>query len=198
MELGKIEKPSVEKFSEKKKLYCVNHIFFQGKDDEFKSMVDRYWTEIDEHLRKLEIAGKIKKIFVEGLLYEDEESISSIKDINENLYSLIKKRVDEGGQIVPIEEEGTFSAFLDLRNCLFIVRNREVYEKLYVYFREVAEKRFEAIKKAILEALKEGESALLVMDENLRATIEFPDEIEIFLVVPPSYDEILKYLRTKR
>lgn len=198
MELGKIERPPIERFLEKKKIYCVNHIFFPSADEDFKKIVDRYWTEIDEHLRRLESAGRIRKIFIEGLIYEGEESISKVKEINENLYNLLKKRVDEGGEVVQIEEEGLFSAFVDLRNCLYIVRNREVYEKLYSYYKEIADKRFASIKKAITEALGEGESALLIMDENLRSLIDFPEDFEIFLVVPPSYDEIVKYFRVKR
>jgi hypothetical protein len=198
MELGKVEKPSVEKFLGKKKLFCVNQVYIGEKDEEFRKLLDRYWTEIDEHLRRLEVAGRIKKIFLEGLVKDDEENISSIKDINENLYNLLRKRIDEGGKVVPIEEEGIFSAFVDLRNCLFIVRSKEVYEKLYVYYKEVAEKRFEAIKRKIVEAIEEGESALLIMDEHLRGLIQFPEEFELFLVVPPSYDEIVKYFRNKR
>lgn len=198
MELGKIEKPSLERFLEKKKLYCVNHVFMSGEDQEFKNILDRYWTEIDEHLRRLEVAGKIDKIFIEGLVYEDEESISKVRNINENLYNLLKKRIDEGGRVIPIEEEGIFSAFVDLRNCLLIVRNRDVYEKLYGYYKEVAEKRFASIKQAITQALGEGESALLIMDENLRVLMDFPEEFELFLVVPPSYDEIVKYFRDKK
>ncbi|MCS7280439.1 MAG: hypothetical protein NZ583_02255 [Desulfobacterota bacterium] len=198
MELTKLERPSLDKFTEKKKLYCVNHIFISRKDEEFKTMLDRYWTEIDEHLRKLEVAGRINKIFIEGLIYESDESVSEIKEINENLYNLLKKRIDEGGKIVPIEDRDTFSAFVDLRNCLFIVKNKEVYEKLYRFFKEVAEKRFASIKKAIMDALEEKESALLIMDEHVRSVIDFPEEIEIFLVVPPSYDDIMKYLRSKR
>lgn len=197
MEIGKIERPQAEKFFEKKKLYCVNHIFFSGKDEELKKMLDKYWTEIDEHLRRLEVAGKIRKIFIEGLTSPSEETISSIKEINENLYNLLRKRIDEGGTVIPIEEESTFSAFVDLRNCLYIVRTKEVYERLYSYYREVAEKRFSSLKKAIMDSLEEGESALLIMDENVRSYLDLPEEIELFLVVPPSYDEILKYLRRK-
>ncbi len=198
MEIGKIEKPSVEKFAERKKLYCVNHVFFPAKDEDFKKILDRYWTEIDEHLRRLEPLGKIKKIFIEGFILEGDESISGVREVNENLYNLLKKRIDEGGKVIQIEEEPLFTAFVDLRNCLYIVRNKEVYEKLYAYYKEVAEKRFTSIRKSIIEALGEGESALLIMDENLRALIDFPEEIELFLVVPPSYDEIVKYFRDKR
>lgn len=194
MEIGRIDKPKVEEFSGKRKIYCINHVFALSKNDEFEKLVDRYWQEADAHLQKLEIAGKVGKIFIEGIT-PSEDPLSAIKNVNENFYNLVKKRIEEGGKLVPLEENEIFSAYMDLRNCLFIVRTKEVYDKIFDYYREVAERRFENIKKIIEEEIKEGEAALLIMDDRERAHIEFPEDLEVFLVVPPAYDDIIKWIR---
>jgi hypothetical protein len=196
MELGKIERPKVEEFTGKKKVYCVNHIFSSGRDEELKRLLDRYWQEIDAHLGRLELAGKVSKIFIEGLIPSTEDPLSPLKEVHERFYNLVKKRLEEGGRVVPIEEEDTFSAYVDLRNCLMLVRNREVYRRLWEYYKEVAEKRLGVIRRKIEESLEEGEAALLVMEDTERSLLEFPDDFEVFLVVPPAYDDILKWFRT--
>jgi hypothetical protein len=47
-----------------------------------------------------------------------------------------------------------------------------------------------------------GETGLLIMRDEDRAKIQFPKDIEVFLVTPPSYDDIMKWfreqLKTKR
>lgn len=196
MELAKVDRPKVEEFTKKRKLYCVNHIFSKGSEEEFKRLLDRYWEEIDAHLGKLELAGKVKKIFIEGLIPSSEDPLSPLREVHESFYNLVKKRMDEGGSLVPIEENETFSAYVDLRNCLMIVRNRDVYGRIFEYYREVAERRLETIKKKIEDSLAEGEAALLVMEDQERSLLQLSEDFEVFLVVPPAYDDIVKWFRS--
>ena len=62
-EIGKINKPEVEKYKNRKKIYFVRNLYLpKNATDQYKSIFDRYWKEVDEHLAKIEAAGKIKKI----------------------------------------------------------------------------------------------------------------------------------------
>jgi len=46
-ELGQIEKPSVESFSEKRKLYCIPNIYpIKDAPDDYSGLVERYWNEV--------------------------------------------------------------------------------------------------------------------------------------------------------
>ena len=45
--------------------------------------------------------------------------------------------------------------------------------------------------------LAEGEAGMLIMKNEDRAKLQFPSDIEVFLVTPPSYDDILRWFREK-
>jgi hypothetical protein len=45
--------------------------------------------------------------------------------------------------------------------------------------------------------LSGAEAGLLIMKDEDRAKLQFPADIEVFLVTPPSYDDIMRWLREK-
>ena len=55
-ELGKIERPSVESFSEERKLYLVP-LLYAGKDSpqEYLEKYELYWQQVDEQISNQEL-----------------------------------------------------------------------------------------------------------------------------------------------
>jgi hypothetical protein len=45
--------------------------------------------------------------------------------------------------------------------------------------------------------LKEDEAGLLIMKDEDRAKLQFPSDIEVFLITPPAYDDIIRWFREK-
>jgi hypothetical protein len=195
-ELGKIEKPTVESFGDKRKLYCLSCVYpVENAPDEYKKLFDRYWDEAAQQIDKLKVAGQVKKIFCENVYTQGEEALNMLAKINERALQIIKQKIDEGAVFLPIESEEILGPFIDWGYCLRVVRTREVFTKILEFYSELSNKRLQHILNVIESNLLEGEAGLLIMGDEDRAKLQFPKDIEVFLVTPPSYDDILKLAR---
>jgi hypothetical protein len=198
VELGKIEKPAVEGFAAKKKLYCISNVYSaEGAPDDYKALFEKYWDEVAEHLDRVESAGKVNKIFCEHVSSTGDQAFDVLMSIAEPAVRVIKKKTAEGAVLLPLEKEELLGPFLDWANCLNIVRTREVLEKVIGFYSELAEKRLSHAKEVIEGNLMEGEAGMLIMRDEDRMRLQFPADVEVFLVTPPSYDDIMKWFRGK-
>ncbi len=197
-ELGQIEKPKAEDFTRKRKLYCVPNIYpIYDPPDDFKELFNKYWDEVAQQIEKLEAAGKIKKILCEMIYLESEEALNALSKLNEKAFLTIKKKIDEGGTLLPLESKEIFGPYIDWANCLKVVFTKEVFTKVHEFFSELSEKRLQHIMSVIDSNLREDEAGLLIMKDEDRAKLQFPSNIEVFLITPPSYDDIIRWFREK-
>jgi hypothetical protein len=197
-ELGQIEKPGTESFTGKRKLYCVSNIYpVYDPPDDFKELFDRYWNEVDQQVEKLEAAGKVKKIFCEMVYTQKEEIMEILGRFNERVRQIVKKKVEAGGTLLPLEDKEIFGPYIDWGNCLRVVSTQEVFTKILDYYTELATKRLQHILSMIDKNLGEEEAGLLILKDEDRAHLQFPGDIEVFLVTPPSYDDITRWFREK-
>jgi len=198
VELGRIDKPNAENFAGKRKLYCVASIFStDDAPDDYKGLVNRYWDEILGQIGKIESAGKIRKIFCEIILEGGEESLTILGKINARIPELIKRKQEEGGALVPLENQDLLGPYTDWSNCLRVVYTREVFMKVLEFYNEVSEKRLKHIQDVIEGTLGEAEAGLLILKDEDRVKLQFAKDIEVFLITPPSYDDIIRWFREK-
>lgn len=196
VELGQIDKPNVEDFTGKKKLYCVANIYaIEDTPDDFKELVNRYWDEVVQQIEKIETAGKVKKIFCEIIFEEGDKAFEILATMNERLPQIIKKKLDEGGTIIPLESKEILGPYTDWGNCLRVVFTREVFNKVLEFYTEIAEKRLQHIMNLVESNLSAAEAGLLIMKDEDRVKLQFPKDIEVFLVVPPTYNDIIRWFR---
>jgi len=196
VELGQIDKPNVEDFAGKKKLYCVANIYaIEDTPDDFKELVNRYWDEVVQQIEKIETAGKVKKIFCEIIYEEGDKAFEILATMNERLPQIIKKKLDEGGTIIPLESKEILGPYTDWGNCLRVVFTREVFNKVLEFYTEFAEKRLQHIMNLVESNLSAAEAGLLIMKDEDRVKLQFPKDIEVFLVVPPTYNDIIRWFR---
>jgi hypothetical protein len=64
------------------------------------------------------------------------------------------------------------------------------------YFTEASKKRYEYVAQRIIDALKEGDVAMLVVREG--HLVQFPPDIEVFIVAPPALNDIHRWLRERQ
>jgi len=198
VELGKIQKPDAGDFIEKKKLYCVADIYTpEGAPDDYKELVNKYWDEVAQQLEKIEIAGKIKKIFCEIITADDKDDLDMLDKISGRLSKLVKKKVEEGGSLFALESKEILGPYTDWGNCLRVVFTKEVFARVLEFYREFSEKRLRYVMEVIEKNLSEAEAGLLVMKDEDRMQMQFPKDIEVFLVTPPSYDAIMRWFRER-
>lgn len=198
VEIGKIEKPEAESFTEKKKLYCVPNVYpLKDAPGEYKKLFDTYWDEVAQQIEKLETIGKIRKIFYENISVQGDEALNLLSKINERALQIIKGKIKDGAVLLPIETEDIFGSYMDWSNCLQVVRTKSVFDKIFELYTESFKKRTEHILNVIESNLSEKEAGLLIIKDEDRAKLQFPQDIEVFLVTPPSYDSILKWIRDR-
>ena len=198
VELGQIDRPDAESFAGKRKLYCVANVYpIADAPDEYKELVRKYWDEVVQQIEKVEVAGKIKKIFCELIYLQGEEALNMLSKINERVTEIIKKKLDEGSTLFPLESKEIFGPYTDWANCLRVVFTEEVFSKVLEFYTDFSNKRLQQILNIIDTNLSEAEAGLLIMKDEDRVKLHFPKDIEIFLVTPPSYDDIIRWFREK-
>lgn len=198
VELGRIDKPKAENFTGKRKLYCVPNIYpIHDAPDDYKELFNRYWDEVAQQIEKIEVAGKIKKIFCEILYLQGEETLNILAKLDERVQQIVKKKLEEGGTLLALENIEIFGPYIDWGNCLKVVNTKEVFTKILEFYTEFSNKRLQHILSVIDSNLTEAEAGLLIMKDEDRAKLQFPADIEVFLVTPPSYDDILRWIREK-
>jgi len=198
VELGKIERPDAGAFSGKRKIYCVANIYpLKDAPDDYNALVNTYWDEVMQQVEKLEAAGKVKKIFCEIVSGEGDDALDILSKMNERVTGIIKKKMEEGGTLVPVEKEEILGPYSDWGNCLRVVFTHEVFSRILEFFTDLSGKRLEHIMDVINTRLSESEAGLLIMKDEDRAKLQFPADIEVFLVTPPSYDDIMRWFREK-
>lgn len=75
------------------------------------------------------------------------------------------------------------------------LQNQKVIGKVYESYLEAAKRRNECMIKKIDETLQKDEAGILIMRENHQ--LQFPTDIQIIYVAPPSLDEIKRWLRER-
>ena len=197
-ELGQIAKPAVEDFAGRRKIYCVANIYpIEDAPEDYKELVNKYWDEVVHQTEKIEAAGKTRKIFCELISEQSEEAFGILNKINERLLQIIKKKLDEGGTLVPLESQEILGPYTDWSNCLRVVFTKEVFTKILEFYKEFSEKRFRHIMEVIDSNLSEAEAGLLIMKDEDRAKLQFPGDMEVFLITPPSYDDVIRWFRDR-
>ncbi len=196
--LGRLTKPSAKKFKKDRKLFFVPLIIQPFEQDkEFKELFEKYWKQAQEHINNLEgKLGIIKTIYHELITHSGKSGITSIKKINAGSYKIVNNSLNKGAIIQPIEDDDTLLEFMDWSRCISIgLQNQKVFSQVYKSFIEVQKKRNEIITNNIDKTLKNNQIGLLLMREGHQ--IQFPRDIQVFYVAPPSLDELRRWAQNK-
>ena len=192
-ELGKISKPQADNVQLKRKLYLVQNIQNYFPDNsEFEVLLNEYWESISEQLDNLEkTAGSINKIYVEGIYQDYEIASKLLEENNKWCLNTISPRIKSGAEFGKIEDEGNYKDLIDwtrIAQMGFVSENvKEMAEKNYT---EVINSRSKIIQDEI-DKLQNGEAALFLISSGSH---KFPEDIEIFNVIPPSLDKMNRWI----
>lgn len=198
VELGRMEKPPAEKFRGKRKLFFVPLLYRrEGMPEEFQQILGSYWAEVREQLRNLEgKLGRAKKIFHELIYSSGEEGLKTLEKLNPESHELVKFECENCAVIWPVEERELTEEWLDWQRCLLTgLISEKVRKKVLEAYLEADRKRSEHIAKRIDEGLEEGEIGILFIREGYR--VQFPSDVEVFSIYPPSLNEVHRWLEGK-
>jgi len=197
-ELGKIEKPSIDEFKGTRKIYIVPLIFAGSESpEEYREKTERYWLHVSEHILAQESkVGKVTRIYHESIALGGEEGLQVMERWNAQSYRIVKQKVDEGAVLEATELPELADECMDWERCLMLgFFSRKVAETVSGHYREAAKKRYEYISQRISDSLQPGDIALLFIREGHE--VQFPPDIDVFSIAPPSLDDIHRWLRER-
>ncbi len=195
-ELGKIERPEAEKFQKGRKLIFVPLLFAPyEKGSELQRLHDKYWQQVKEQIDNLESKLlDVTRIYHEFISAEGDDGVKEVERMDAGSRDIVKNLVKKGSKLMAVESVELLGEYLDWNKCLSArLSNPKVMSKIYEFYDAALKSREEWIGKGIDFTLKENEFGLLFMRENNK--LQFPSDIEVFYVAPPSLDEIRRYVR---
>jgi hypothetical protein len=194
--LARVERPAADVFQARRKLYLVFLVFsHESAPQEYKDRCERYWRQVGEQLANLESkAGIVGHIYHESVYEQGEAGLALLKRLSTFSHELVQSRYGAGAQLEAMEDRELAAEVSDWERFMMMgyssVKVGELVRDLYT---QAAKKRNEYAINVIDTTLGPGESGLLIVGEGHR--LQFPSDIEVFSVVPPSLDELHRWLR---
>ena len=196
-ELGKISKPSVERFDNKKRLIYVPIFFIPPQLTEIKknNPFNEYWKEIANNINKLELSlGKIDIIFHEMNTKPAKEGLNIIENLNPNGIDYIKILYNAGSKISDFENEELVTELMDWQRALssgiMSEKAREIISKEYT---ETNSERNKNLLNKISKELNIGSNGILFMRED--HGLQFNSDTEIFYVSSNTINKVHDWLK---
>ena len=195
-ELGKIQRPDAEEFRGERKLLLVP-LLFSGDESPaaYIEKLNRYWEQVLKQLNDLEAKlGKVVRIYHEMVAAGGEEGCAIVKDLNQQSYEIVTKLMENGGQLEPLESADLLTELMDWSRCLAVgLQNENVFKQVYEAYVAINRQRNEYLAGRISETMMSDEVGVLLMREGHQ--VQFPADIQVFYVAPPTLDEIKRWLR---
>jgi hypothetical protein len=195
-DLGKIERPEAGQYKGKKKLYLVFLVFsWPEAPKEYEEKFNLYWRQVSEQLTGLEAKiGQVTHLFHESITRPGKEGLKTMANLSPASFKLMDGKLKQGAKFEMVEDEELLKESMDWERLLLTgFLSQKVADVVSNGFITATKTRYEHIVSRITETLKEGESGVLFIREE--QTAQFPDELEIFSVMPPALDDIHRWLR---
>ncbi len=193
--LSQFEKPGASQYLGRRKLFLVPHFPFPPDvPDELKSLLEKYWTELRDHINNLERSlGAVGHVFHEMLFVEGEEGLGILEQLSPQGHSFIKSMCSSTATLEATEDGDNLQENADWQRCLSIgLASEKVMNLAMEGYQETTQKRYEHIGSRIDETLKENETGVLFIREDHR--VQFASDIQVFYVAPPALNELKRWL----
>jgi hypothetical protein len=197
-ELGKISKPEAANFKQGRRLLLVPLIYsYKDAPSEYTEKYELYWKQVAEHIVNLEAKiGIVSRIYHESISLGGDDGLKIMEGLNPKSCQIAKQKCQDGATLEVIEDKELAEETIDWERCLFIgFLSDKVARKVSESYIEASRKRYEHINKRVDETLKANEIAILFIREG--HLVQFPEDIEVFSVSPPTLDEIRRWLRDR-
>jgi len=160
-------------------------------------LINSYWSQVEAQVSKLEaMLNNVDKVYHELITVGGEEGMKVIEELNSGSYQIANTRLKKGAELQPIEDGELLTEFMDWSRCLSLgLQNQKVFAGVYKSYIQVQKRRNNHIAKQIDKTLKSNGTGILLIREGHQ--VQFPSDIEVFYIAPPSLDEIKRWLRAR-
>jgi len=193
--LTEIPKPKAASYKGGRKIYLVASMFgFQGVPDDLKSKLETYWTDVRSQIENLEQSlTKITRVYHEGIFDSGETGLESVSNINSYAHPFINTLCKSTATLESLEDKVLVQEEYDWRICSSAgLTSEKVYSLIVKNLEESTAKRWAHASKVIDSTIPKEEAALLIVNENHK--IQFPADIQVFYVSPPSFDAVKRWV----
>lgn len=197
-ELGRIERPEAEPYSEKRRIYLVPLVF--GPPDspaEYLNIAYRYWTSAREAVYRLEDRlGPTHHIFHQFVSVAGDDGLRVVSQVNPGGEDFVGEKMTAGAALVAFEDGETLAEVMDWQMCQMLgLQSPKVQRQVWESYREAKRRRYLHLMEKIEATLGKAEAGLLIVEEQHE--LQFPPDIEVFYVAPPALDELHRWVRDR-
>ncbi len=193
--LSQFPKPDAGQYSGRRKLFLVpTFAMYPGVEDEERGLLDRYWSEVRDHVHNLERSlGPVVRVYHESLFADGDDGMRLLEQLNPFGYSFISAMCQSTAELVVTEDRETVEEHFDWQRCLSIGLMSEAVRNAAVEgYRRTAQSRNEQVRERIDATLAEGETGSLFISED--HGVQFPADVQVFYVAPPALDALKRWL----
>ena len=193
--LSQFPKPNAQQYQGQRKLFLVpTFMLAPDSPDEAQKLLDRYWTEIRDHVQNLEISlGTVSHVYHETVFVEGDQGLKLLEGLNPKGSSFVQAMCSSTAKLEATEDITLVQESSDWQRCISIgLMSQKVLNIALEGNRETTKKRYEHIGSRIDETLKEGEAGALFVREDHQ--VQFPADIRVFYVAPPALDALKRWI----
>ena len=193
--LSQMPKPGAGQYAGKRKLFLVPG-FLVGPDapEEMQQLLDSYWSEVRDHVANLERSlGTVAHAYHEMVFAGGDDGIAMLQMLNPKGSGFIQALCGSGAALEATEDRALVEENTDWQRCISIgIASEKVLKTAMDGYQESTRLRWEHIAARIDETLEQGQVGVLFVREDHR--VQFPSDVQIFYVAPPSLDSIKRWL----
>ena len=193
--LGQFPKPEAGQYQGRRKLFLVPTFLFSAElPDEGQQLLDRYWSEVRDHVQNLERSlGSVSHVFHESLYVDGDAGMRLLEAVNPRGCSFIQAMCQSTARLEATEDRALVEESMDWQRCMSVgLLSEKVRSTAQEGYQEATAKRYEHIAARLDDTLKENEAGALFIGEDHR--VQFPSDIQVFYVAPPSLDALKRWL----
>lgn len=194
--LGRVERPAADLYQSRRKLFVVFLVFtHESAPAEYKERCERYWQQVGGQLTNLESkTGAARHIYHESVYERGEPGLASIEHTHPYSYSLAKQRCESGAILEAMEDRDVAAELSDWERFMVMgFASSKVGDLVRDLYMQALKKNNEQVVQSIDATLGPAEAGILFIREG--HGLQFPQDIEVFSVVPPALDELHRWLR---
>ena len=193
--LTQMPKPDSEQYKDRRKLFLVPiYAFSADAPEDGQKILERYWTEVRDHVNNLERSlGRASHVYHEALYLEGAEGLKMLEGLNPKGCSFIQAVCSSEASLEATEDRAFLEESTDWQRCISIgLASEKVMSASMEGYQQATKGRYDHIATRIDETLKEGEAGALFIREDHR--VQFPSDIQVFYVAPPALDALKRWI----
>ena len=193
--LSQIPRPSASSYEGKKNLFLVpNYVAAPGLPQEALELIEKYWSEVRDSIGNLERSlGTVSKVYHEMVCADGNEGLQHLEVLNPTACTLVRAMCQSTANMRQLEDEELVAEHSDWQRVLTMgPASQKVLQASLEGYQETLAARYKGIADRITEDLAVGDCAVLFIREDHQ--VQFPTEVQVFYVAPPSLDALKRWL----